>query len=78
MKIRVQSNGNKWLLKIVNAETGEPIEGLIAVKWEWNVKQLNDARVSDIPLILTFIDYELEVEGEAETGEQRRRVSDGK
>lgn len=34
MRIRIISNGNPLTTKVIDAQTGEPLEGVIKVEWE--------------------------------------------
>ncbi len=56
MKIKILSNGNPYETKIVNAETGEPVEGVAEINWRL------DPKGSELRLVLCR--YEVELEGE--------------
>ncbi len=70
MKIKIISDGIGTNTKIINAETGEIIEGVTSIKWKCSVNKLATAT-------LTFINIPVDVEGEfdnTQLGEKFKNV----
>lgn len=59
MKIKIISEGLSTNTKIINAETGESIENVTALKWECSVGHLATAEIK-------FINFPIEAIGETE------------
>jgi hypothetical protein len=58
IRLKIISSGNFMTTKIVNAETGQPLYGVRAIKWEANVDSYPNAIVT-----LELLDVEVEIEG---------------
>ena len=65
MKVKIISDGTSIGTRIVNAETGEPIEGCRAAHWICDMDEYQVATA-----ILEFINVPVEIIGELECSEE--------
>jgi len=66
VRIKIISDGTAPGTRVVDARTGEPIDGITAISWKVDVNRLAEAT-------LTFIKVPVEAEGEAPIADRTDR-----
>lgn len=62
MKLKIISDGNTMLTKVVNVDTGEALPGVIHIKWECGIDMPDPYRTR---AVITFEGVEIEATGES-------------